>query len=182
MLNALYALLFSIASPLAVHVRIEGFIGPDVTPIVTSIDAATGEDLYITFDSPGGMVTEGLKIIDAIERAKLRGQRVHCHAVMAASMAFFAYTHCTYRTAPANGKLLWHRVAFITQLPLHAEDLLDMYKIAKALDTRLLGDTAKSLHKKMPFILEHALKQTMWNADVLNSECPGFLHIQEIQP
>ncbi len=97
--------------------------------------ALPGEQLILV-DSPGGSVSAGQAMIDAVEAQKAQGTKVACVVTgMAASMAFNLLTHCDTRIADTGAKLLFHKVA-LGQMPdirlsapnlRHVAELLDKF-------------------------------------------------------
>lgn len=71
------------------------------------------EDVTILINSPGGYVSAGFILVDAIEMAKERGVTVKCvSGVLAASMAFILLAHCSERYVLPNTILLFHPIRF----------------------------------------------------------------------
>lgn len=69
-------------------------------------------DRVILIDSPGGLVTAGDTMIEAIEIEKSRGIRQICVVEsIAYSMAFNFLSHCDVRLALPKAKLMAHKIA-----------------------------------------------------------------------
>lgn len=66
---------------------------------------ATNKILYL--DTPGGMVEEGLKIINEV-----RNYNISCVAEKAYSMGFSIFQSCYNRYILPNGKLMQHQISF----------------------------------------------------------------------
>jgi ATP-dependent Clp endopeptidase proteolytic subunit ClpP len=87
---------------------IDGVIGWDVTAadIRQAIREAKGEDLEIEINSPGGMVTEGIAIYNAIKNAQ--GKKTTRITGMAASMGSYIALAADRVTAEANAIYMVH--------------------------------------------------------------------------
>jgi ATP-dependent protease ClpP protease subunit len=63
----------------------------------------------IVISSPGGSVSHGLLLIEAMTAVKAKGVTVRCHVpTLAASMAFVIFTQCSERYALPYAQLLFH--------------------------------------------------------------------------
>ena len=77
--------------------------------IANLTEADVKRPIDILINSPGGLVLTGNLVIQAMEAAKFRGVTIRCFtAVMAASMAFSMYHHCTERYAYNKSLFLFH--------------------------------------------------------------------------
>lgn len=86
-----------------------------LSSLVNSTANPDAESLNLTpvniiIDSPGGSVLLGGLIVQFVDTLTARGIIVNCYVpLVAASMAFTLFMHCTNRYAGNHSYLLWHR-------------------------------------------------------------------------
>ena len=79
---------------------------------VLSLSENGDEPIYILLDTPGGSVIGGLKLIRAIERAKVRGIRVVCMVDgQSMSMGMHIMAACNHNFALPTSLLMFHKIA-----------------------------------------------------------------------
>jgi ATP-dependent Clp protease, protease subunit len=80
--------------------------------ISAALDARAGTpEIHLYFNSPGGLVSAGLEIIRAMERAQRAGSTLVCTAELAASMGAVIFSSCDVRLALPRALFLIHGAA-----------------------------------------------------------------------
>lgn len=95
-------------------VTLKGMVTPQTTtPVELKIKeyASFSDDpIYMLIDSPGGMTTPGLSLVDVMVAAQEVGVKFICLVDgQAASMAFTIYALCDERLAYPHSQLMWHK-------------------------------------------------------------------------
>lgn len=68
-------------------------------------------EVTILIDSPGGLVSSGLKLLRAMNLAQARGVKIRCAVTgIAMSMAFYVLSECNTRYALPTAQMLWHPI------------------------------------------------------------------------
>lgn len=125
----------------------------------------------ILIDSPGGSVSSGNAMIEAIEREKAAGTKVTCIVThIAASMAFNLLTHCTTRIADKDALLLFHKIEIGGRIPGVRMTARNLRKIAAELDE--IDDlfrvpNAKALGMSLQEYDFYADLETVWGPNIL---------------
>jgi ATP-dependent protease ClpP protease subunit len=162
-------------------IYISGPIMQNSIGFASKIETLTKKDdapIYLVINSPGGEVTLGYLIINAMNWAKQRGVKFVCYSPQfAASMAFSVLAACDERYTLAGTYLLWHEVraqVMATMTPsMTAQMLYDFRMIERRMTSELLA--AMNVTEK--FFRFHYLRETLWTAADLNVRVPGFLVI-----
>lgn len=123
-------------------------------------------DLLI--NSPGGAITPGYMLVDALDAARKSGVKIRCAVgVLAASMAFNLLAHCDERYALRHAAMLFHPPRISARGPLTVKDLDqasdDLKRILRKSTPELLamvGMTPKEFYK-------HFHAETLWTAEQL---------------
>lgn len=133
--------------------------------------AAIDGERVIMIDSPGGSVTAGIDMIDAVEQEKATGVHVTCIVRhVAASMAFNLLTHCDTRIADQGAMLLFHKIEIGGRIPgirMTAQNLRKIADELDDLDLRFSIPNAAALGftpSQYNFYADH---ETIWDASVL---------------
>lgn len=128
-------------------------------------------DRVILIDSPGGSVSSGNAMIEALENEKATGVHVTCIVThIAESMAFNLLTHCDTRIADIGALLLFHKIEIGGRIPGVRMTARNLRKIAEELDQ--IDDmfripNAKALGMSLEDYDFYADHETVWNASLL---------------
>lgn len=128
-------------------------------------------DRVIVIDSPGGDVSGGTRIIQAIDREKRDGTPVICIVEHdASSMAFNILTHCSVRLATAKSHMVVHAVAFVEMPPnrrLTSRCLRELAGVLDTLDEPFRVANARAMHLRLEDYDHYAADETEWSAERL---------------
>ena len=118
---------------------------------VLALSEASSDRIFIKLDTYGGSVIGGLKLIQAIERAKTRGVRVVCYVENASmSMGTHIMAACSKNYVLESSLIMWHPVSISFMM------------------VRITPDDAKRLHEGMELLvgfLEKKLKARLGLSD-----------------
>jgi ATP-dependent protease ClpP protease subunit len=142
------------------------------------------QDVNIVINSPGGQVTVGQFILNAIDLAHGRGRTVSCYVTgMAASMAFQVYAYCDKRYALKHSLLLWHPVKAVAgNQPLRSQDAQDLADDLKRVERHLTEELIARLHIPRSVFFYHYQHETLFLATELNELAPGFMQTVDYIP
>lgn len=144
---------------------------------VEELSRDSSDPIYILLNSPGGSVTAGTSMIDAVKIAKHRGAEVVCFSgVLAASMAFNIMAHCDRRYAFENTKLLFHPVSLSGRGMRLAELIISAESMAKE-EKRMMNFLRAKLGLSWKDFHRHYFAETLWTGQGLESYAPDFLEI-----
>lgn len=125
----------------------------------------------VIIKSPGGMVSEGKKIIQMLEQERARtNQKLVCAVMGAAhSMAFNLLTHCDVRLATPDSRMVAHKVA-LGGMPGERMSAKNMRKMADdmdKIDKQLNEDNRKAMHLSAEEYDTYADAEREWKAQEL---------------
>ena len=110
----LITFLYYVYSTKTIHLNIENTLllrGPineeTTSKLIYDIHKNNSSNKILYLDTPGGMVEEGLKIINEI-----KNYNISCIAEKAYSMGFSIFQNCGTRYIVSNGKLMQHQMSF----------------------------------------------------------------------
>lgn len=146
--------------------------------LIHQLGARSKQPIFILLNSPGGSVSAGSSVIDAIEAVQSKGVVVKCFSgSLAASMAFNIMAYCNERFALARTKLMFHPMSLSVQgaKVQHLHTILAlMYAQERRLMAKLLvelgGTDARDFYA-------HYAAETLWDAAELDAKWPKFLTI-----
>jgi ATP-dependent protease ClpP protease subunit len=95
---------------------------------VLALGKITADEVTIVINSPGGLVTAGNRIVDAIRASKAK---ITCIPIIAASMAFVITQACDVRMATSASLLMQHQVSGGMEGPY--ENMKSQFEFMKAL-------------------------------------------------
>ena len=111
-----------------------------VLPIAVALDEITSGTVTININSPGGSVSDGYKLILAIEAAQSRGVVVICRGEdRVASMAYSIFQACNQRLGSNNTRFVIHNLWVVLNFPLRPEEVVSIGKNLVEENDRLLS-------------------------------------------
>lgn len=135
---------------------------------VHDLAEASKAPIDFLINSPGGAVTPGYMLVDAMDAARKSGVKIRCAVgVLAASMAFNLLAHCDERFALRHAAMLFHPPRIFARGPMTVRDLDqasdDLKRILRKSTPELLAMVGMS--KKEFYRHFHA--ETLWTAEQL---------------
>lgn len=161
---------------------IQGMGAIEVANRIVAVSAI--QDVNIVINSPGGQVTVGQFILNAIDLAHGRGRKVSCYVTgMAASMAFQVYAYCDKRYALRHALLLWHPVKVVAgNQPLRSQDAQDLADDLKRVEHHLTEELIARLHIPRNVFFYHYQHETLFLATELVALAPDFMQAIDYVP
>ena len=137
------------------------------------------DTIDILINSPGGQVIPGEMFVDAIELVKAQGVKVRCTTgVMAASMAFMIFSHCSERYAAPSALLMYHPARVAGMVSLRGKDALELGKQLQELDNDALDYLEDSMGMNRERLEETYYSEKTWKASKLAKETRrGWINI-----
>lgn len=158
-------------------VLIVGAIGEGGAQIAGQIVAlaAEGAPIWLVINSPGGMVSTGLMILDAMEVARAQGALVNCLvAGKAFSMAFNILTACSSVYSLPNAEFLFHpiRIFAAAGYPITSFTASQLATELGQLESHIIPMLRSFLKMGPQEFLTNYLNETLWTAEQLNEAAP----------
>jgi ATP-dependent protease ClpP protease subunit len=130
----------------------------------------------IVISSPGGSVSHGLFLVQAIQAVKAKGVVVRCHVpTLAASMAYVVFTQCTERYALPYAQLLFHAPRVSGEFVITPQGAVELAKGLIGIQNVLFGLIVPVMgisQESGKWFMENYLGETLWTADQLDRESP----------
>ncbi len=120
------------------HVSLLGPVNKQsIDQIILDIDILTKDNFYVYLNSPGGLVTEGERLVNHFNYLQETGKNITCLAENAHSMAFYIFQNCNQRYIMQNSKVMQHQMTVYNNGPLENLDnyLVMIKKISHRLNT-----------------------------------------------
>lgn len=128
-----------------------------------------GEDRILIIQSPGGRVDIGKNIIKELENEKRNHHKLVCIVnSFAHSMAFNIYSHCDYRIATKDAKMIAHMIA-LGGAPdrLTAKNMRKYADYLDHMDEEFNAYNAKAMHLPLMVYRAAADAEKAWNTNEL---------------
>lgn len=161
-------------------VYISGPIGGNSFDIANKIEelSKTAEPVYLVINSPGGAVTPGYIIINAMNVAKVRGVEFICYVPqLSASMSFQVFANCDKRYALPGAYLLYHPVRISAALTLTPAFTRQLYIELRQIEKRMTAELLLALNVDKRSFDYNYLVETLWTAGQFMDHSPKFLTI-----
>lgn len=140
--------------------------------------AKTDDDIFLVINSPGGAVTLGYLVINAMNVAKQRGVEFICYVPqMAASMAFQIFANCDERYTLPGTYLLWHCVRIQAEITLTPSLTKQLYHELVQIEKRMTAELLSVMKVSNKFFYYHYNAETLWTASQLQPQLKDFLTI-----
>lgn len=146
--------------------------------------AAEGKStIDVVIDSPGGSVFAGNSIISTMEALKQRGITVRCYVpVLAASMAFQIFLHCSERYGLNNAHFLWHRSRVFGLFILTAPRVITLARELQDIDSLFEADQIANMSLSADLIRQHSEAETLHIGLNLEQLDPSFMDTRVVIP
>lgn len=106
--------------------------GRNVKPLIVALSKQTEGEYTLLIDSPGGVVSAGIRVMQTMRLVQARGVKIRCIVTGAAmSMADYILTECDTRYALPTAQILWHPIRIFAMGVLTGQDAV---KLANALN------------------------------------------------
>lgn len=160
-------------------VYLRGPVADNALTIATNIEKlsrAGSQPIDMIINSPGGSIITGLQIISAMEVAKQRGITIRCFVPMlAASMGFQVFAHCSERYVLEQSLLLWHPARiFVLFGAFTSGELLYQGRELKKIEAPLARYLIRVMGVDTKFFNYHYRHETLWLARDLRKETDFF--------
>lgn len=134
--------------------------------------------VYLLINSPGGSVIHGQTFLDAMRAAKASGVTIVCVVPrLAASMAFYILTRCSYRYSFHFTKFLFHPARITLGGTYTGKDLAVISKQISILEGDLREKAIRSLRMSDKEFDYHYYNDTLFTTDELNKLSPKWVTI-----
>lgn len=162
------------AAPARTAYLIGEITGGGTIPLVMelmSLKASSKEPITLVVNSPGGSVTAGYFLINALNNVTSSGIQVNCVVSgMAASMAFNILMHCSHTYAFAYSLLLWHPPRAMVGSALTPDAALQLAIELHAAEQMINPAIISRLNLDRKFFYSHYHRETLWIAKDLVSQ------------
>jgi ATP-dependent protease ClpP protease subunit len=125
--------------------------------------AKDAKTIYLYITSPGGVITEGLRLINVIEGLQRSGKSIICITDYAVSMAFSLLQTCSTRLIVDNAVLMQHQTSYSTGMA-PALNQKNFSLFIDSVSTKLHYMDAKRLGLPLPEFLEK-IRSDWWLFD-----------------
>jgi ATP-dependent protease ClpP protease subunit len=125
--------------------------------LVLKVAAATGRDVVMVIDSPGGSVYAGFDFVDSMRAAQAKGVTITClipRGGMAASMAAYVLESCDRRYMHRQSMILFHSVSVSNPPGGTVDDVERFAREIRDVNTRLAIHIVGRLEVPMSYYLE----------------------------
>lgn len=127
------------------HVSIKGPIDEySASRFISKINKIDENIIFVYFDSPGGDVASGQKMIQYINYKKHTNKTVACVVWTAHSMAFNILQYCTFRYVLPDSKMMQHQISS-KNINGNIENINSYLKITNHLYDKLILDASKRI-------------------------------------
>lgn len=107
---------------------------------LVSLSEQSDSPIDIVISSPGGSISHGLMLINAMKEVKAKGVVIRCYVpTLAASMAFVIFTQCDERYALPYATLLFHSPRVFGTFVITAQNSRQLAMGLTQLENQLLG-------------------------------------------
>ncbi len=122
-----------------------------VSRLILQMTESNEKTLYLYINSPGGSITAGNNLINAMHGS---GKKIICIADFAASMAFSIFQQCDVRLITDTAVIMQHQASTevkgnVTKLKVELEILEKMARALNEGDSKRLGMTLKDFQAKI---------------------------------
>lgn len=130
--------------------------------------------VYVLINSPGGSVSSGLTVMDAMSVAQDRGIRFKClTGVMAASMAFAILAQCDERYTLPGTRLMFHPIS--TSGRERTRVLVVTKAAVVEVEDRLMRFLQKALGMAWKEFEANYMAETVWTGSIIAKHAPYFI-------
>lgn len=154
--------------------------GRNVRPLIVALSKVTEGEYTLLIDSPGGLVSAGIKVMQTMRLVQSRGVKIRCIVTGAAmSMADYILTECDTRYALPTAQLLWHPIRVFAMGVITGPDAV---KLANQLN-RYEGPLVKRVQERRPMnpaaYKRHWKNESVHFPEQVNELSPGWITIIE---
>lgn len=152
--------------------------GRNVRPLIVALSKVTEGEYTLLIDSPGGLVSAGIKVMQTMRLVQARGVKIRCIVTGAAmSMADYILTECDTRFALPTAQILWHPIRIFAMGVLTGPDAV---KLANQLN-RYEAPLLKRVQERRPMAAK-AYRRYWKNESIhfpeqVNELSPGWITI-----
>lgn len=154
--------------------------GRNVKPLIVALSKVTEGEYTLLIDSPGGVVSAGLRVMQTMRLVQARGVKIRCIVTGAAySMADYILTECDTRFALPTATILWHPIRTFLMGVMTGPDAV---RLANALN-RYEAPLVKRAQERRPMDVKayrrHWKNESLHFPEQVNELSPGWITVIE---
>lgn len=154
--------------------------GRNVKPLIAALSKVTEGEYTILIDSPGGLVSAGIRVMQTMRLVQARGVTIRCIVTGAAmSMADYILTECDTRYALPTAQILWHPIRIFAMGVLTGPDAVKLANQLNRYEAPLVLRAQQRRPMSLKVYRQHWKNESAHFPEQVNALSPGWITIIE---
>ena len=154
--------------------------GRGAAVLVKALSKVTEGEYTLLIDSPGGVVSAGLRVMQTMRLVQGRGVKIRCVVTGAAySMADYILTECDTRYALPTATILWHPIRIFAMGVMTGPDAVRLANALNRYEAPLLKRAQERRPMNPAAYKRHWKNESMHFPEQINALSPGWITVVE---